>query len=85
MKLTPGLCSGNAEVQTGQSKESSAQATEEFNFLFSEDNLGSKKELLRVSVSIWDRRQFLQYDIGIMTSGLPKRLMNLQMSFLFVL
>lgn len=59
MKLTPGLHSGNAEVQTGQSKETGAQVTEEFNFLFSEDNLGPEKELLRVSVSIWDRRQSL--------------------------
>ena len=50
MKLIPGLHSGNAEVQTGQSKETGAQATEEFNFVFSEDNLGPEKEWLRVSV-----------------------------------
>lgn len=44
MKLTPGLHSGNAEVQTGRSKKTGAQATEEFNFVFSADNLGPKKE-----------------------------------------
>lgn len=44
MKLIPGLHSGNAEVQTGQSKETGAQATEEFNLVFSEDNLGPEKE-----------------------------------------
>lgn len=47
MKLTLGPRSGNAKVQTGRSKETHAQATEEFNFVFSEDNLGPSEGMTK--------------------------------------